>query len=162
MATLVIAVSAGCKQRETPSRLLEQLNLLQRGAPATQPPAPDAPAFIPYAYSADDADTPFGRAEFAEADANARPPQRGPMQYLENFPLESIRMVGTLARDGRLLALLQVDKVVHQSHPGDYVGKNFGVIRHIAETGIELEELVRAADDWERRPAKLELQGTGK
>ncbi|MGV3743108.1 MAG: pilus assembly protein PilP, partial [Burkholderiaceae bacterium] len=80
-------------------------------------------------------------------------------EALENFPLDTVKMVGTLNRRGLSFALLEVDKVVYQAKVGNYVGQNFGMITDINETEIELKEIVQdAAGDWVERKAKLELQ----
>ena len=87
---------------------------------------------------------------------------------LEAFPLDAVKMVGTLQRAGLSYALLQIDKTVYQAKVGNYVGQNFGMITNITESEIEIKEVVQdATGDWVERPAKLELQeatnqGTGK
>lgn len=158
---------ASCTERETPDQLRGQLETLHRGMPATTPFIQLTNDFAPYAYTVandDNAATPFGHpgTSIIDDEHNERPRQRGAKQPLEDIPLESIRMVGTLSRDGRTDALLQVDKIVYPSRSGDYLGRNFGVIRHIADSRVELEELIRNNGDWEKRMTTLELQGRGK
>lgn len=78
---------------------------------------------------------------------------------LENYPLDTIRMVGTLQKPGLNYALLQVDKSVFQAKVGNYIGENFGMITKITESEVELKEIVRdASGEWVERQAKLELQ----
>lgn len=158
---------ASCAERDTPEQLRAQLDAIRLDTPSTLPVVQPANEFIPYAYPiADDGDavTPFGHpiALPDEIDSNERPPQRGARQPLEDVPLESIRMVGTLSRDGRMDALLQVGKIVYPSHAGNYLGQNFGVIRSIEGRRVELEELIRNGGNWEKRMTTLEMQGSGK
>lgn len=166
-ALLPALLLASCAERETPDQLRAQLDTIRRNTSATAPPVQPANDFVPYMYAvADDenAMTPFGHPALVPVDATAgeRPRQRGAKQPLEDIPLESIRMVGTLSREGRTDALLQIDGIVYPSRTGDYLGRNFGVIRRIADGRVELEELIRSNGDWEKRMSTLELQGRGK
>jgi type IV pilus assembly protein PilP len=78
---------------------------------------------------------------------------------LESFPLDSMSMVGSVARQGRPYALLKVDNLLYQVKPGDYLGQNYGRIVRIDETEITLREIVQdAAGEWIERPATLQLQ----
>jgi len=167
IAILLAMLLASCAERETPDQLRAQLETTRRDTPATAPPILPADDFVPYMYTvANDENpmTPFGRPAIVPTDTavDERPRQRGAKQPLEDVPLESIRLVGTLSRDGRTDALLQVDKIVYASRSGDYLGQNFGVIRRVADGRVELEELIRNNGDWEKRMATLELQGRGK
>jgi type IV pilus assembly protein PilP len=78
---------------------------------------------------------------------------------LEAFPLDSMTMVGSVAKQGTPYALLSVDKLLYQVRPGDYLGQNYGRINKITETEIVLREIVQdAAGEWIERAAKLQLQ----
>ena len=78
---------------------------------------------------------------------------------LEAYPLDSMSMVGSVAKQGRPFALLRVDNLLYQVKVGDYLGQNYGRITGIAETEIALREVVQdAAGEWTERPATLQLQ----
>ena len=158
----VIALTA-CDERETPAQLQAWLNMVHNNTTATQSPFVVAPAFVPLSYDAETGSTPFGRPQNVESDfprTHTRPQQRGKAQPLEDFPLESIQMVGTISQKDRRYALLQADRIIYQARLGDYAGKNFGMIRRIADDEIELEELLPAVEGgWTIRQAKLVLQG---
>jgi type IV pilus assembly protein PilP len=78
---------------------------------------------------------------------------------LESYPLDSMNMVGSVARDGRPFALLRVDNLLYQVKVGDYLGQNYGRITKISETDVNLREIVQdAAGEWIERPATLQLQ----
>jgi type IV pilus assembly protein PilP len=82
---------------------------------------------------------------------------------LESYPLDTLRMVGTLEQAGLRYALLQADKTVLRVKVGNYVGQNFGMISRITESAVELKEIVQdASGEWIERPATLELQETTK
>jgi type IV pilus assembly protein PilP len=70
-----------------------------------------------------------------------------------------MKMVGSLNRNGQLVALLKVDSLLYQVTPGNYVGQNYGRILKILENQIVLREIVQdAAGEWIERPAALQLQ----
>ena len=78
---------------------------------------------------------------------------------LESYPLDSVRMVGSLAKAGSPYALLKVDNLLYQVKLGDYLGQNYGRITKIAETEIALREIVQdAAGEWIERASTLQLQ----
>lgn len=78
---------------------------------------------------------------------------------LEAYPLDSMSMVGSVAKGGTPFALLRVDNLLYQVKPGDYLGQNYGRIVKITETQVDLREIVQdAAGEWIERPASLQLQ----
>jgi type IV pilus assembly protein PilP len=78
---------------------------------------------------------------------------------LEAYPLDSMRMVGSVTKQGRPYALLRVDDLLYQVKAGDYLGQNFGKITRIGETDISLREIVQdAAGEWIERMSSIQLQ----
>ncbi|MCU0969183.1 MAG: pilus assembly protein PilP [Rubrivivax sp.] len=78
---------------------------------------------------------------------------------LEAYPLDSMRMVGSVNKQGQPFALLRVDNLLYQVKVGDYLGQNYGRITRIDETEVVLREIVQdAAGEWIERPAALQLQ----
>jgi type IV pilus assembly protein PilP len=123
--------------------------------------------FAPFVYSAKAEVDPFSPAKLAVAMAKAHASAGGGLkpdfdrrrEPLENFPLDQLKMVGTLQKAGMSFALLQVDKNVYQVKVGNYIGQNFGMITRITDTEVGLKEIVQdASGDWVERQAKLELQ----
>ena len=127
--------------------------------------------FTPFAYNGKDVLDPYSpvklAAAFAKLQANSNkglePDQNRRKDPLEVFPLDSIKMVGTLEKPGLVYALLQVDQSVFQVKVGNYVGQNFGMITNIMDGVVELKEIVQdATGEWVERKAQLELQETKK
>lgn len=78
---------------------------------------------------------------------------------LEAYPLDSMSMVGSVARSGLPFALLRVDSLLYQVKVGDYLGQNYGKITKISETEVALREVVQdAAGEWIERNSSLQLQ----
>lgn len=78
---------------------------------------------------------------------------------LESYPLDSISMVGSMAKNGVDTALLRVNQLIYQVKPGSYIGQNYGRILQIGEHSIKLREVVQdATGDWVERMTTLDLQ----
>lgn len=127
--------------------------------------------FSPFAYAGSEVLDPYNpgklHAALARAQSNAksgiRPDLDRRKEALENFPLDSITMVGTLERPGLSYGLLRVDRTVFQVKVGNYIGQNFGMVTRVTESEVQLREIIRdPAGDWTERKAKLELQETEK
>lgn len=97
--------------------------------------------------------TPVANAALIEPELNRR------KQPLEAYPLDTMSMVGSLNRDGQLVALVKVDKLLYQVRPGTYLGQNYGRVTRISETEVVLREIVQdSGGEWTERPAALQLQ----
>jgi len=76
---------------------------------------------------------------------------------LEAYSLETLRMVGTVRKDGTTYALVRApDGVVHQVRAGNRMGLNFGRITGISETAITLVEL--APDDADQATREVAIR----
>lgn len=135
------------------------------------PKLPPPKQFTPFVYNAKDMMDPFNPGKLMTALANAQkrsgnalvPDPDRPREPLEAYPLDTLKMVGTLQKAGLSYALLQADKTIFRVKVGNYVGQNLGVVTSISEAAVELREVVQdAAGDWVERKAKLELQETKK
>jgi type IV pilus assembly protein PilP len=124
--------------------------------------------FIPFAYANKDGPDPFDPnkllAELAKQAAQGgasgiHPDTQRRKELLESYPLDTIRMVGTMEKKGVIYAVLQIDRAVHQVVKGQYIGQNDGLITSIDENTVNLREIVQdATGDWVERRSKLELQ----
>lgn len=80
-------------------------------------------------------------------------------EELEQFELDSLRMVGTLDNESNNWAIvLDPDGVVHRVSVGNYMGANIGKIINIFEDRVELREIIQdGTGRWEEREAALAL-----
>lgn len=133
-------------------------------------PLSEPKKFTPFSYDAKGREDPYSPNKLAVALAKSkkdtgsiRPDLERRREALESYPLDNLRMVGTMAKPGLTFALLQADKSVFQVKVGNYIGQNLGMITRITETEVELKEIVQdASGEWVEREAKLELQETQK
>ena len=128
---------------------------------------PEPKKFEPFVYQQSGALDPFNRTKVdvalqkmaSRTSSGLRPDLDRRREPLETFPIDMIRMVGTLQKNSAKLALIQVDKTIYQAKVGNYVGQNFGVITKITETEVTLKEIVQdAASEWVERISTLQLQ----
>ena len=87
------------------------------------------------------------------------PPANHVKEELEQFPLDTLRMVGTLQKDAQTWGLVTApDGAVHRIQPGNYMGKNYGKITLVADDRVELVEIVPdGMGGWQERAARLDL-----
>jgi type IV pilus assembly protein PilP len=161
-----IAVLAGCGDGGV-QEVKEWMEEVRRQTPVAVQRLTEPKKFTPFSYTGKEELDPYNPTKltvaFAKQQANTgsgiKPDLDRRKEPLESYPLDSIKMVGTLEKPGLSYALLQVDKTVFQAKVGNYIGQNFGMITKITETEVELKEIVRdPAGEWTERKAKLELQ----
>ncbi len=80
-------------------------------------------------------------------------------EYLEDFPLDTLRMVGTVTMGGETYALIRSnDGSVHRVRVGNYLGQNHGRITSISEISVALIEIIPdGTGGWTERAAAVAL-----
>jgi type IV pilus assembly protein PilP len=130
-------------------------------------PLPEPKEFVPFAYGQKEVVDPFSPnkllvelAKVAEASNNPlKPDTSRPRELLENYPLDTMRMVGAMQKSGASYGLLQIDKAVFQVRAGQRIGQNFGMVTRVSDGAVDIRETVQdAAGEWVERMTKLELQ----
>jgi type IV pilus assembly protein PilP len=82
-----------------------------------------------------------------------------PKEALEEFPLESLKMVGYLYRNKTGYAVIRAaDGKLHRVKAGNYIGANFGLIKEVTDTGVIIKEMVQdSGGEWTERISSLQL-----
>ena len=103
-------------------------------------------------------DEPQVVSEMVSAEGPGPDLERG-KEELEAYPLDTLRMVGTLSREGKLWGLVKAnDGVIHRVQVGNYLGQNFGKIVGVQDQQIDLAEWVATTTGkWQEREASLAL-----
>jgi type IV pilus assembly protein PilP len=165
LCMVVLTLLASCSA-ET-DELQQWMDQQRREAKPSVQPIQAPKKFDPEPYSMAQAVEPFSTQKLSVAlKQEARQPNsvlaaelNRRKEPLEAYPLDSMSMVGSVAKQGQPFALLRVDNLLYQVKVGDYLGQNYGRITGIAETEISLREVVQdAAGEWTERPATLQLQ----
>ncbi|HXE47577.1 MAG TPA: pilus assembly protein PilP [Ramlibacter sp.] len=163
---LLLAACGSSGQEELQTWMNEQR---AQTRPKVQP-IPEPKKFTPQAYTQEAATDPFShqkltqalKRESAQTTSNAAlvaPELARRKEPLESFPLDTMKMVGSMVKEGRPVALVRIDSLLYQVRPGNYLGQNFGKIVKVGETDLVLREIVQdAAGEWIERTATLQLQ----
>jgi type IV pilus assembly protein PilP len=159
LCVAAMAVLAGCgNDMDELQAKVEQV----KSAPGSGiEPLPEVKPYETYDYAAADQRSPFEAGIPASANApNAiRPDSSRPREFLEQFSLDTLRMVGTVRLRGKLFGLLQTqDGLVHRVLPGNHIGQADGRITAVEEGKISLIEIVPdGMGGFIERPAALAL-----
>ncbi|MDB6164440.1 MAG: fimbrial protein [Xanthomonadaceae bacterium] len=161
LATVLPACSRGVTSTPGNAPNLERwvAEVKNRPAPALDP-LPVMQQFETFEYAAQGLRDPFSNAFSDQSGGSGpRPDPNRPKQTLEQFPLDSLNMVGTIGKGSGLVALVMApDKVTYRVRPGDYLGQNDGRVTAVHEDRIELVELVPdGAGGWLERPATVAI-----
>ena len=125
------------------------------------PPLEPAPTFV---YEQGSRRSPFmpdepTRRVSNDPNAVEGPDRNRPREFLEQFPLDTLRMVGTLADRRASFGLVQTsDGLVHRVAIGHHMGQNYGRIVAISDSEIQLVEIISdGLGGYLERPAAIGL-----
>lgn len=109
-------------------------------------------------------DLPSSEDEEKATAAGPRPDQNRTPEPLESYPLDGLKMVGTLGPVAAPEGLLKdPEGVIRRVHIGNYVGQNYGRITAINEGQIDLVELVpNQTGGWVERQQSISLADASK
>ncbi|NNG11859.1 MAG: pilus assembly protein PilP [Halobacteria archaeon] len=130
-------------------------------------PLPEFEPFESFIYQAHALRDPFTTPVFAHAPASVaqagasgiKPDFDRPREPLEEYPLDSLRMVGTLeqAQDSWAL-VLDTEQTIHRVQHGNYLGQNYGKIVRVSEFEVELMEIIPdGLGGWMERQASIAI-----
>ena len=163
-ATLISGL-AGCGDRM--GDLQQYTNEVKARKGGHIEPIPQIKPFEIYAYADQDVRSPFMPGGETRADlsnhtagvAGLHPDFNRNREYLEQFPLDGLKMVGTLTIDGTLYGLVRdSDNVLHRVQTGNFMGQNYGKIISITDSGIKLHEMVPDGQGgWSERISDVPL-----
>ena len=129
-------------------------------------PIPTFSAYEAFAYSAASLRSPFDRPiEVVELTqlrlrSSIEPDRLRAREFLEQFPVDSLEMVGRLERGGVLWALLRDPAGgIHRVKEGNYIGEDHGKVVEIGAAYVAIVEIVTdgTPDGWVERPRTIEL-----
>lgn len=166
MAFVAIVTLSGCDNGGI-DEVRQWMDETRQQTKVNVPKLSEPKKFLPFTYAQRDSVDPYSPSKLAIALAKdkgnsssaLKPDMDRRREVLESYPLDTLRMVGTMQKPGINYALIQADRTVFHLKVGNYIGQNFGMITNITETEVELKEIVQdASGEWVERQAKLELQ----
>ena len=126
------------------------------------------PEFRPYeafAYQAKALRSPFKQPvrvslTTEQIKRNIKPNTSRVKEYLEQFDLDSFRLVGSISNDEGFWGLVHGSDGVYRVRVGDYLGRDHGRITFIDDQQLQLVEIVPAGPKyWIERSRVLLIQG---
>jgi type IV pilus assembly protein PilP len=165
MKRLLIPVAAAALLAGCSSDLAELQQFVKdsdKDLPRRIDPLPAVKPFEPFTYEGFDLPDPFKPRKLTapkdSAAGGVAPDLNRRKEPLESFPLEQLKMVGTLSQGDDIYALVRAEKTLYRVKKGNYMGQNFGLITDVSDSEIKLKEIVQdSAGDWAERQSVLPL-----
>jgi type IV pilus assembly protein PilP len=159
-AVLLIAFGlSGCSSDM--DELQQQVESIKKNQTEHVEALPQIKPYETYAYNVGNLRSPFVASAPVRNDVAGavRPDAKRAREFLEQFPIDSMKMVGTLALQGKNYGLVQGrDGLVHRVLPGSYMGQNDGRVTSITSNKISIVEIVPdGVGGYIERPAALTL-----
>ena len=152
---------AGCGS-DNVSDLQAYVQSVKAKKPNPIPPLPDVKTYETYVYDETTLRDPFQPSvarKVVRSNNNLRPNMRRQREVLEQFPLDTLTMVGSLEQGGERWALIRSQEgTLYRTKKGRYIGQDYGQIIRVTESEIVLQETVPdGLGGWVRRQATLSV-----
>lgn len=146
---------SGCNQKELSELEAYVHNVKNRPARPIEP-IPTIKPYLRFIYPGHNVD-PFDRAALAPSsvpvvmetgkpqvvDRGIQLDQTRVKQFMERYPLDALRMVGSVYQQNELWALVKIpDGGIQRVKRGNYIGRNHGKITKVTDSMMELKELI--------------------
>jgi type IV pilus assembly protein PilP len=154
---VVLAALSGCSGRD--SDLQRFIETTEKEPGGRVEPLPEVKPYEAFTYTDQNLRSPFVPGGSGANSANLRPDSHRNREYLEQFSLDTLKMVGTLNLGGGHYGLVQTkDGRVHRVVIGEHMGTNDGKITDISPSKIALVEIIPdGLGGYIERPAALGL-----
>jgi type IV pilus assembly protein PilP len=130
-------------------------------------PLPDIKPYERFVYRDENLRDPFRPATKAPAPAAAaagsksklRPNIDRNREALEQYTLDTLKMVGSLNKDKDKWAIIKTsDGLIYRVKAGNHIGKNFGEITRITDKQVDITEIISdGLGSWIERQATLKI-----
>ena len=124
-------------------------------------PLPEIKPYETFVYAAADLRSPFQPSSPGSGAglAGVRPDSKRNREFLEQYSLDTLKMVGTLRLGSQMYGLVETkDGLVHRVTTGNHMGQAEGKITEITPSKISLVEIVPdSLGGYMERPAALGL-----
>jgi type IV pilus assembly protein PilP len=163
VSALLVVLLAGCGGEEFQD-LRDFVNNAGADMRGKVEPPPDIKPYEPFAYdNSTSLPDPFKPRKQDARSSNRvgqnQPDLDRPKEELEDYPLESLKMVGYLYQRNVGHAVIKSSEgKIYRVKAGNYIGLNFGQIFSVSETEVKIKEMVQdSAGDWTERESSLQL-----
>jgi type IV pilus assembly protein PilP len=157
LAALAVGLLAGCSGRD--ADLDRFIDATKKEPGGRVEPLPEVKPYEAFTYTDQDLRSPFVPGGSGGMSAGLRPDSKRNREFLEQFSLDTLKMVGTLNLAGNHYGLVSTkDGRVHRVVVGEHIGTNDGKITDITPSKIALVEIIPdGLGGYIERPAALGL-----
>jgi type IV pilus assembly protein PilP len=150
VCTVSLALLAGCNNSDF-SDLNQYISQVKQKPKGTIKALPEIKVIDPFVFKPDDLRDPFKPLKPVGIDPGGdnkpgpgiQPDFSRRKEELEAFPIETLKMIGTIEMKSNLWGLVKAtDNTVYRVKAGNYMGQNFGKIIRVSVDKIELMEIV--------------------
>jgi type IV pilus assembly protein PilP len=148
---VALALLAGCSNDDF-SDLHQYIAAIKQRPKGTIKPLPDNKTVEPFIFKPEDLRDPFKPLKpigeplpgsGSDLGSGIKPDTTRRKEELEAFPIETLKMIGTVKMKSNLWGLIKAtDNTVYRVQAGNYMGQNYGKIIRISADEIELMEIV--------------------
>ncbi len=144
----VCLMLVACAPSTDYSDLQEFMAQVDARPPPRTEPLPPIETVAPFSYLASTQRSPFEppvvlKRVDRQSGPKVTPDLNRVKQFLEQYPIGQLSMVGTLAQGAEIYGLIQdADGGVHRVQSGDFMGTDHGQIERISDIRINLIEIV--------------------
>ena len=149
LSLLLMTGLVGCASQDM-SDLRGFVEEVKQRPPGRIEPLPEIKEIETHTYSSMDLRNPFAPEQVPETEASVAqgtgltPDFNRRKEELESFPLDSLRMVGTIDKEDFVWGLIKTnDGTIHRVKVGNYMGMNYGKIDRVSEEKVELTEIIQ-------------------
>lgn len=170
LLVIALMVNSGCvnyKKQADAEKFIEDLDN-QPKKPIE--PLPEVTPYVSYTYTAKTMRSPFVPSKPAQqqkkvvATGGIHPDLNRRKEPLENYALDSLKMVGTIEKDQKVWALVaDPNGTVYRVTKGSYLGQNHGRIDAITANKMTLTEIIPdPGGGWKYRQAQIVMSDEAK
>jgi type IV pilus assembly protein PilP len=150
LTVFFLAILTGCGD-DGFSDLQQYVNEVKARPKGTIEALPEQKIIEPFVFKPEGLRDPFKAISESQEDEDSqiaigngiKPDFTRRKEELEAYPLDALRMVGTIVKKGNLWGLVKAsDKTIYRVQAGNHMGKNYGRIIRIMNDKIELMEIV--------------------
>jgi type IV pilus assembly protein PilP len=154
---VTLILLAGCSSRD--SELAQFITQTKAEQATGVKPLPEVKPYETFVYADQSIRSPFVPGGSGGGSPGLRPDSHRNREFLEQFALDTLKMVGTLDMGGKNFGLVQTrDGLVHRVLPGNYLGQNDGRVVSVTASKINVTEIVPdGLGGYMERPAALTL-----
>lgn len=143
---------AGCTNGQHRKEVEQYITKIKAQPPQPLPPLPPVKEYPIPKYEVADLRSPFQPNAAQELNATR------PKEALENFPLDSLRLVGIITRDHRMWGLITApDGKLYQITVGQHLGQNDGRVVGVHEKYLDIIEMIEEGSRLTEHRTKLIL-----